>query len=718
MLDEPKPRKVKVPKGYKDEAGFIAEARERWQEAVDFDRENREAAVEDLRFFAGEQWDADALTARKGRPCLTINTLPQFVAQVAGDIRINRPAIKVRPAEEADKDLASVREGLIRAIERDNDAQGVYADTGQTQVACGIGHFRIGLKYASHDGFERDISMESIPNPFAVVWDPLSTERTGKDAQYCFVEDQIPRKAFEARWKDDLPSELMVPQTDVDGWATTDTVRVTEYWLMKETEVELALLEGGQVMEIDKVPPGQAVTKTRKSIKRTACMYLITGTAILSGPHELPVDRVPIIRVRGWEVNVQDKRVRFGLVRFARDSQRLKNYWRSVSAEVLAMAPRAQWLASNQAVPEDSEDDFRGNAKSGDPLLKWSGQGDAPKRIDPPPIPAAILQEAALNSQDMKDVTGLHDASLGARSNETSGKAIQARQREGDVASYIYHDNLQAAIKEGGRVVNQLIPIVFDTVRTIRVVGEDESTKVQRINDPNDPNSVDINKGKYDIVVETGPSYSTKRVEAAESMMQFVQSVPAAAQVAGDLIAKAQDWPLAEEIGERLKKTLPPQMTEGPDDELTPEQQQARQQAAQQMQEQQAMQQMAVKLEMDGKAATIDKTLADAEYTRAQAQKISQPAPGDPGKHPLELQMLEQQVRRAVAEADEAEAKAIIAQAGIPASVAKGDADAAKAVISVESDRMDLDRKPLEVAHSEADLNNKLNPPEPQKAKA
>lgn len=709
---ETKARKVVIPDDYETEAEFLQEARERFQQALDFDRENRDAGVEDLKFLAGEQWDADAKASRAGLPCLIINRLPQFVAQVVGDIRINRPAIKVRPAEDADKDLAEVREGLIRAIERDNDAQGVYASTGENQVACGIGNFRAGLKYASEDGFERDIAIEAIPNPFAVVWDPLSTERTGKDAEYLFVVDEMPRSEFLKRFKDELPSELEVPMNvDAGGWFKTDSVRITEYWIIKRTPVELAQLETGEVVPVDKVPQGVTPLKTRKSIKRTACMYLITGHAVLAGPYELPISRLPVFRVPGWVINVGEKRIRFGLVRFAKDPQRLTNYWRSVAAQAIALAPKGKWLADMNAVTEDLEDDFRDAAKSADPLLRWSGQGNKPEWIAPPPVPAALLQEAALNAQDMKDTTGLHDASLGAKSNETSGKAIQARQREGDVASYIYHDNLKAAISEAGKVVNQLIPITYDTVRTIRIVGEDDSTKVQRINDPNDPKSVDINQGKYDIAVETGPSYSTRRVEAAESMMQFVQAVPAAAQAAGDLIAMAQDWPMADKIGERLKKTIPPQLTESPDDEQTPEQMQAKQQAAEQAQEQQQMAKQAAMLTLAEQEAKVLKL-------RAEAQKIGTPEPGDPGKHPLELQMLEQQVRKASAEADEAEAKAVIAKAGIPDQIAKTTAEADSAAIGAHSDLMDLERKPLEGAHQEADLKNKLNPPEADKPKA
>jgi hypothetical protein len=380
---------------------------------------------------------------------------------------------------------------------------------------------------------------------------------------------------------------------------------------MKSVPVELALLEGGSVVPVDKVPQGAVPLEVRKASKRVACMYLITGKAILSGPHEMPISRVPIIRAQGWVINVGTRRVRFGLIRFAKDPQRLLNYWRSVSAETLALAPKAKWLVHE--ANEGDADEFRNAHASDDTVLTWSG-AQPPQLIAPPQINAAVLNESNINAQDMKDVTGLHDASLGARSNETSGKAINARQREGDIATYVYPDNLTAAIREGGRIVNELIPVVYDTARTIRVVGEDDAVKVQRVNDPMNPQSVDINQGKYDISIETGPSYSTKRVEAAESMMQFVQAVPSAAQVAGDLIAKAQDWPLADQIGQRLKKTIPAQIREGEEGEEPQQPDPAQMQAMQ-------MQQQAGQLELQKAQAEVAKAQADARRAEAEADR-------------------------------------------------------------------------------------------------
>jgi hypothetical protein len=350
-------------------------------------------------------------------------------------------------------------------------------------------------------------------------------------------------------------------------------------------------------------------------MRKSVCMYLINGMEILDGPYELPIQRVPVFRCEGWTLTVRGKKHRWGLMRFMKDPMRLKNYDRSVIAEVLALAPKAQWAGPESAF-EGREDQFRNAHRSGDPLLTWNDSATSPpQRVDPPAFPAALLQSAQMHTQDIKDVTGLHDASLGIQSNETSGKAIQARDRQGDVATYIYPDNLKEAISECGRVINDLIPIVYDTARTISILGDDESIQTHRINDPMAEKHIDLSVGKYSLVVETGPSYSTKRVESAESMMQFVQAVPQAAAVCGDLIAEAQDWPKAEAIAERLRKMLPPNLQGDPKDEQEAAERQQAEQAAQQ---QGQMQQAAADAEIGLKSAQAAKATAEAGMAQFQ----------------------------------------------------------------------------------------------------
>lgn len=564
-----------TPEGFESQEDFLSEMRESYALDLEFDRENRIEAVEDKRFAAGEQWDPIVLRHREGLPCLVINTVPQFTAQLVGDWRQSRNAVKVVPSENGDADVASIRSDLIRSIEMRSRAARVYDNAFESAITCGDGAYQIAVEYASEDVFDQEIVIKPIDDALSVVWDRMSIDPTGRDATHCFVDEIYPRKEFERLWPGADPSTLdntTLNDCRAGGWIDTDGVRVTAYWRMIVRDRLLVLFEDGSIHAIDDnydelIERHGNPVRSRIAPCRYAQMHLVTGFKILAGPFEYKLTRLPIIRMSGRVVNLGGRRVRHGLVRFMKDPVRLRNFWRSVAAEQLGYAPKAQWIAPESAV-EGREDDFRKAHLSRDPLLVYNDDAVAPPtRVQPPQIESALLNEAAVNTQDMKDVTGIHDASLGIRSNETSGRAIMARQREGDIASLTYYDNGNAAILEGGDVINQLIGQIYDGTRIIRVIGEDEQAKLLKINDPMDPNSPDLAVGTYDVAITTGASYTTRRVEAAQAMMEAVQVFPQLMQVAGDIIAKAQDWPGAQELSERLRKTIPPQYLEGEKDE-------------------------------------------------------------------------------------------------------------------------------------------------------
>lgn len=581
-----------TPEGFKTVDDYLKDLRETHELDLQSDDFNRREAIDDKNFAAGNQWDPVVLAQREGLPCLVINSIPQFTAQIVGDWRSNRNAIKVLPSEDGDVDVAGIRSDLIRAIETRSRASRVYDSSFESAVQCGDGAFRIAVEYAKDDVFDQDIFLRPIDDALSVVWDSLAVDPTGRDATHCFVDDLLPRKEFDKRWPETDSSNLST-QTKSDlrsqGWFDNDNARVTEHWRMIERTHLIGLFEDGSVHTIDGDNLEEVIashgnpTKTRLSPCSYAQMHLVTGFKILAGPFEYKLNRLPIVRMSGRIINLEGKRVRHGLIRFMKDPVRLRNFWRSVAAEQLGYAPKAQWLAPESAV-EGREDDFRRAHLSRDPLLVFNDDATAPpERLDPPVVQAALLNEAAVNTQDMKDVTGIHDASLGIKSNETSGKAIYARQREGDIANLTYHDNGNAAILEAGDIINQLISQIYDSTRTVRIIGEDQEAKFIRINDPTDPKSPNLAIGNYDVALATGTSYMTRRVEAAAAMMEAVQVWPEMMQIAGDLVAKAQDWPGAQELSERLKKTIPPQLL---DEDENPQQAQAMQQA------QQAQQQM------------------------------------------------------------------------------------------------------------------------------
>ncbi len=626
------PKKSYVPDGYDSEEEYLKCLREDYEADLQADEENRREGLDDKKFAAGEQWDQKVLEHRQGLPCLTVNTIPQFTAQLVGDWRQSRNAIKVLPGEDGDTEIASIRGDLIRSIEYKSRADRVYDAAFESQVTCGDGAFRVAVEYARDDVFDQDVFIRPIDDAFSVVWDRMSIDPTGRDARHCFVEDTIPRKEFERKFKDVNPSELSrTDSRDLSsgGWLDNKTVRVVEHWRMIERDRLLGLFADGSIHVLGKdaddlVGRLGAPIKTRIAPCLYAQMHLTTGWKILSGPYEYKLNRLPVIRMSGRVTNVGGKRVRYGLVRFIKDPARLRNFWRSVAAEQLGYAPKAQWMATEDAV-EGREDQIRKAHMTRDPLLVFNSEavfGQNVQRIDPPQIQMALLNEANINTQDMKDVTGIHDASLGIKSNETSGKAIIARQKEGDIASLTFYDNGNAALLEAGDVINQLISQIYDGTRIVRLIGEDEAPKLMKINDPMDPKSPNLATGNYDVALSTGANYTTRRAEAAEAMMQAIQVWPNLIQVAGDIVAKAQDWPGADKLADRLKKTIPPQfLTEEEQQEasFTPQIDPAEAQKAMEQLNKLELENQTLKLELKNKEEENEIARYNAETQRIRA---------------------------------------------------------------------------------------------------
>lgn len=560
----------------KDEK-LLSEALDRFKKAEEYERENRDLATEDFRFAAGEQWPDEIRREREAsdRPCLTFNRLPAFIAQVVGDARQNKPAIKVLPCDSgADVETAEIYNGLIRNIESQSRATQAYITAFENAVTGGVGAFRILTKYASDDSFEQDIRIERITNPFSVYWDPNAREYDKSDANWCFVSEWVTKEAFEQRYPDQTPTDWESEYKGVDTgyWSLDDKVRLAEYWCKKPVKKRIGLING-QVIEVQKGMEQWPFEMTREVETFKVVRYLLSGHAILEGPSDWAGHYIPIVPVFGPEEWI-DERIRYrSLIRYAKDPQRQYNYWQSVITEKVALAPKSPWLVTPTMIA-GLERFWNAANRENRAYLPYNPDPvvGKPERQQPAYVQAAELQQAAQAVDDMKATMGLYDASLGAQSNETSGRAIIARQREGDNATYAWIDNLARSIQHAGRILVDLIPRIYDTARIVRVMGEDETAEMVPINyvTPDGQKIHDLTAGKYDVEIVVGPSYATKRMEAAESMMAFMQAMPQTAQIAGDLLAKSMDWPGADAIAERLKKILPPGIAEDSEPQQPP----------------------------------------------------------------------------------------------------------------------------------------------------
>jgi hypothetical protein len=659
---------AKDTKAAESDADILSEAKRVFQQCEDAESVNRQSALDDINFaLLSEQWDARDIEKRhsEGRPCLTINKLDPLIRQVVNDARQNKPSIKVHPADSgADVETAEIYDGLIRNIEYTSSADIAYDTATEQAVAGGFGYFRVGLEYAFDDVFDLDIRIERIANQFSVYGDPMSTAADSSDWNVAFIIDRLTKDEFQRVYGKseavDWDGDAYRSDSAGDGtWFDGDMVQLAEYWTREEYEKEIALLSDGSVIDAATIKDdmvavmmaaeGLTVKQTRKARCHRVMQRIMTGADILS-TRKWPGKYIPIIPVYGREINVKGKRYLKSLIHDAKDSQRMFNYWRTASTELVALAPKAPFIGKKGAFKTDVEKWATANRTS-HAFVEYDGdERPARQPFDGPP--AAALQEALNASDDIKSSTGIYDASLGARSNETSGKAIMARQREGDVSTFHFQDNMVRAIRHNGRILIDLIPKVYTKDRMIRILGEDQKPRTlplgqptpvigrngqpmpaqsqqpgQQPPQPQAPGEggtaseimmkvFDLGVGKYDLTVTTGPSFTTRREEAAEQMTAMVQAFPMAAPVIIPKLAKNLDWPGADDIADELEALAPK-----PQGGIPPQIQQAMQQSQQQIQMlTQQVQQLEADKQINLMKAQTDQFNAQTNRMKAQAE--------------------------------------------------------------------------------------------------
>jgi hypothetical protein len=603
-----------------DDKDRLSVMRRRYTMALSAYSDSREDELDDLRFMAGSpdnqwQWPADVLATRgsvqgqtiNARPCLTINKLPQHVRQVTNEQRQNRPTGKVIPADDrADVRVAEIFDGMVRHIEYISDADVAYDTACDNQVTYGEGYIRILTEYAREDSFDQDIKIGRVRNSFSVYMDPAIQDPCGADAEWCFITEDVSKTEYERMFPDAAPiSSLMsqgVGDQSLSQWLSEDMVRIAEYFYYEHEKATLNLYPDNitafsgspQDKQLKAMfgKPLRSRTVDRKKVK-----WIKTNGFEVLEERDWAGKHIPVVRVIGNEFEVDGQLYVSGLVRNAKDAQRMYNYWVSQEAEMLALAPKAPFIGYGGQF-EGYEMQWKTANTNNWPYLEVNpdvtdGAGaplPLPQRAPPPLAQTGLIQAKLGAADDIKGTTGQYDSSLGAQSNERSGRAILAREKQGDTGTYHYVDNLSRAIRYVTRQLVDLIPKIYDTARVARIVGLDGEVGMVKINpmqpepvkEIRDENGLVIDKiynpsvGVYDVCVTTGPGYMTKRQEALDAMSMLLQSNPQLWTVAGDLFIKNMDWPGAQEMAARFAKIIDPKVMEGEDQ--SPEMQMAKMQ--------------------------------------------------------------------------------------------------------------------------------------------
>src|SRR5215471_2619773 len=553
----------------------LHEARVRYRRILDWESDFRRAFVEDVKFCnadADNRWQWGEEGERGDRPSLTINKTRQHCLMVVNDAATEH------------------------------------------QVQGGIGWWRVNTEYEADDGFNVGLRIQRIRNAMSVWMDPDIQEVDGSDARFAFVVDDIARDEFATKYpqyKDRIPQGAWQGNVIHGGWLDEHHVRIAEYFRRSEREDTLHLMPDGSTVRESELSQAESIENVRMmSIRRRSTSqnvvewYKIVGGTIVD--RDVWTGRyIPLVRVIGEETVIDGKLERKGHTRALKDPQRMYNYWSSSAVESVALQSKTPYIAAAESIEafQGTWDTANTENYSVLPYNALDDQGrqlPPPQRAEPPQMPQAYMQGMAVAQQEMMLASGQYQPTMGQPSPqvETSGRAIALRQRAGDRATYHYIDNLAIAVRFTGRILIDLIPKVYDTPRVMQIVGADGTVDRIQLN-PQQPQAlVQIQApnagaapgatgiapptpqqalaasvtrifnpavGRYEVQADVGPAYATKRQQAFDAFIQVISTAPQIMGVAGDLLFRAADFPMAEQLAERLQRMVPPQaLGQGP----------------------------------------------------------------------------------------------------------------------------------------------------------
>lgn len=562
---------------------IIKSMKDRMELAVKATGKSHTDALDDLKFLKGEQWPdrQRKIREQEGRPVLTVNKLPTFLAQVTNDQRQNKASIKVSAvSEDADNTIAEIVQGMVRHIEYTSRADSAYDTAKNSAAGIGFGYFRFVTEYESPTSFNQVIKIKRIRNPFTVYFDPNAQEIDGSDAEWVIITGKMTKKEFKRRYPS---AHLTINAFDTvrsgddsnKDWINSDDIRIAEYYFIERKKYMLYLLPDGRT--VDKLAPGEIAVKKRETYKKIVHHCFCSPCEVLE-KSQILASGIPVFPVYGSEYDLDGEVYRTGLIRNAKDPAMMYNFWMTSATEEIAMRPKTPYIGAKGQFRGEESRWKQANVRSY-PYLEYEpvtidGQlASPPARQQPADVPHGYLTMATHASDNIKATTGIYDSSLGAEGHATSGKQEIALQKQGSVANFHFVDNFFKTLRWAAQMLIEMIPQYYDVERMVLIRGEDDQAKSVTINKYDEAVQRyvnDIRTTQFAVAVSVGPSYSTMRAEAADAMVQFGQSWPKLMDIAGDKVVKAMNWPGADEIAERIKTTIPKEIRGAEDGDEEP----------------------------------------------------------------------------------------------------------------------------------------------------
>lgn len=667
----------------------LREIRENYERGSSAEAENKRLLSEDLNFvFNAEdqhaQWDALVLNARRSRPSYTYNRCLHAVNMVIGDFMQVEPQIKIRAAnKQASVATATVWEGIVRGIEFESRArQAVYNPAFKQAVGGGYAIWRVQPDYFNDESMDQTLKILLVPNPQTGFWNPEVQCPYLSDMTWGGFAETIGTDIYEVLYPGFDPVPFTMSR-DNKGWVSTKQIRIAEYFKKIKTARTIAELDNGRVIDFDKLEEAlehaQATAKKfgtkapqvrtdaagrarKRQVPKWQVEWVkVDGFNILEGPITYDWTSIPIVRLPGRYVTIEGRKKCQSLIRHTKDAQRTYNLHRSTMIESVALTPRAPYMVTPKMI-KAYEDMWATANTTNRPYLLYDPDKDAaeaggsgkPTREPPPDVPTGLIQLAGQDLQDLQAGTGYFDASLGSHANDsdrTSGDALVARQRRGDLGSYEFINNFAGALEVTYKHIVDMGKSTLDTDRLVRTVGADAISQFIRVNG-GDPGDVvhKLTEGAYDVTATVGPGYQTARQDTLQTLLEASSRVEVIGQIGADIIARNIDVADADELARRIRIGLIKQGIVQPTPEeqaqLPPDQPNPQQQA-----ELARAQALAQKDQANAAKAVAELHMGPIEMHKAVVEAA--------GKHLANILAAQQiQSQAAEAKADEEEAKA------------------------------------------------------------
>lgn len=570
---------------------FLAAARTTWKEIADSPNEikNRTSALVDLKFYVGgtaNQWPPDVvqrLTARR-RPVLTVNRIKPAVRQTVGAMMQDRPGIKVLPVDDyADIRTAEIIQGIIRHVEVNSEADVAYDMMLKPQTIHGRGYCEIEVDYPNPFSMDQEAFISPIEDPFSVYLGPCR-KVDGSDRNDAFIiYDYSPSQYCQEFPDSELAglNDFTTVGATLKGWGSKNFIRVAKYFYRKFTKTTLVKFKDGRVLRKDQIPEQLAntlgIVEERETDIPEVYVCLMNAKEKLRETR-FPSMYIPVVECTGDKDIVDGVMEVMGIVRDAQDAQRQFNYFRSRMTEKVALESTAPFIMAEGQDENHTAEWNNANIENFSVLrykpVTVAGQlAPPPQRNFAEPSITSYVQASIQYEEDIKATTQVYDATLGAKSNEVSGRAIQQRKMQSTVGNYIFPNNFLRSLRTIGKILLNIIPNIYDARDVARIIGlDDKAAQVQIINDASQPaynekqdgdaikKIYNLGVGQYDISLSTGPGYMSERAESFDMLTKMVNSYPELMKVAGDIIFAKSDIPGAQEISKRMKLAMPPEL--------------------------------------------------------------------------------------------------------------------------------------------------------------